>query len=665
MVTSVNVFSAARLLRRVVDALPGWKMVLKAVALGGLATALRYNGHTWWHVILAVLIVYIIISWRFVVIAVRTFPRDYKALVALIGLQLRLRQMKRTNKLVPGFFRDLVAKHPHKIALRYEGRSWTYQEMEEYSNRMANYFYEAGYKKDDVVAIFMESRPEFLCMWLGLAKIGVIGALINFNLRMDSLAHCIAVSNARGLIYGTELTDAIRDVKNLIPKQMVLFCSGEYKNETLSAVDLDHKLQKSSSIPAPVVPNRLLTDKLFYIYTSGTTGLPKAAIITHARFVYMADGMYKCFHMRPDDVIYCTLPLYHSAGGIVGAGQTIINGVTTVIRKKFSASRFWDDCIEYNCTIIQYIGEICRYLLAQPTKAAEQQHRIRMAIGNGLRPQIWDTFVKRFNIPQIAEFYGSTEGNANIVNIDGKPGAVGFNSRIVPWAYPIKLVLVDEDSGELVRDPRTGLCQQCEPGQPGELVGKIIKGDPTREFHGYVDPKATTKKVGHNVFRKGDMVFLSGDVLTMDELGYMYFRDRSGDTFRWKGENVSTSEVEGTVSRILHLRDVAVYGVEIPGVEGRCGMAAIVDDTNTLDLSILSHDLKQQLPSYARPMFLRLMESVDTTGTFKLIKGDLKREAFNPNIVTDKLFYMEVRSGEYKELNKEAYNDISSGKIRM
>ncbi|XP_070582201.1 long-chain fatty acid transport protein 4-like [Ptychodera flava] len=665
MVTSINAFSAARLLRRLISALPGWKMVLKAAALGGLATVLRYNGASWGHVIVATVVVYAALSWKFVVIAVKTFPRDFRALTALIGLRTMLYRMRKNNSLVPAFFREQVSKHPHKVALRCDGRSWTFQEIDEYSNRVANYFYESGYKKDDVVAIFTESKPEFICLWLGLSKIGVVAALINFNLRSDSLIHCIRASYAKGLIYGSELIDAMRDIKMSLSKTMVLYCSGQYKNETLSAVHLDEKLHQSSSLPPPVVPNRVITDKLFYIYTSGTTGMPKAAIITHARFAYMSYGMYKMFGMRPDDIVYCTLPLYHSAGGIVGCGQTVLNGLTTVIRKKFSASRFWDDCAEYNCTIVQYIGEICRYLLAQPEKAVEKQHNVRMAIGNGLRPQIWNKFVTRFNISQVAEFYGSTEGNANIVNIDGKPGAVGFNSMIVPWAYPIRLALVNEDTGELVRDRRTGLCVMAKPGEPGELVGKIIRGDPTREFHGYVNTQATKKKVAHNVFYQGDTAFLSGDVLVMDECGYMYFRDRAGDTFRWRGENVSTTEVEGTVSRILELRDVVVYGVEVPGVEGKCGMAAIVDEQNNLDLVAFANKIKKELPSYARPLFLRLADSVDTTGTFKLKKTDLKKEGFNPDIVKDSLYFMDLKSGDFKELTKQIYNDICAGKIRM
>nr|XP_006814019.1 PREDICTED: long-chain fatty acid transport protein 1-like [Saccoglossus kowalevskii] len=323
-------------------------------------------------------------------------------------------------------------------------------------------------------------------------------------------------------------------------------------------------LQKCSPLPPPVIANRCFTDRLFYIYTSGTTGLPKAAIITHARFVYMAYGMNRCFWMNSDDIIYCPLPLYHSAGGIVGIGQTIVSGITVVIRKKFSASQFWDDCITYNCTIIQYIGEICRYLKVQPVKAVEKQHKVRMAVGNGLRPQIWEEFVTRFNIPKIAEFYGSTEGNANIVNTNNKPGAVGFNSRIAPWAYPIKLVRVNEDTGEVIRDPRTGLCIICEPG-----------------------------------------------------------------------------------------------------VEGRCGMAAVVDKHHTLDLVALANNLKKQLPSYARPLFIRLVESVDTTGTFKIKKTELRKESFNPNVVKDKLYFSNSKTGEYQLINAQVYSDICNGKVRL
>ncbi|MBN3278882.1 S27A4 protein, partial [Polyodon spathula] len=344
-----------------------------------------------------------------------------------------------------------------------------------------------------------------------------------------------------------------------------LFCSGDWDpSKVPEETERLEPLLDAAPSHKPSPPNRGFTDRLFYIYTSGTTGMPKAAIVVHSRYYRMAALVYYGFGMSSDDVLYDCLPLYHSAGNIVGVGQCLLHGMTVVIKRKFSASRFWDDCVKYNCTIVQYIGEICRYLINQPVREAEKQHRVRMALGNGLRPSIWEEFTSRFNVPQIAEFYGATECNCSLGNFNNKVGACGFNSRILPFVYPIRLVKVDEETMELIRGP-DGVCIPCKPGEPGQLVGRIIQNDPLRRFDGYVNQSATSSKISHDVFKKGDSAYLSGDVLIMDQYGYMYFRDRTGDTFRWKGENVSTTEVEGTLSRLLDMTDVVVYGVEVPG----------------------------------------------------------------------------------------------------
>ena len=373
-----------------------------------------------------------------------------------------------------------------------------------------------------------------------------------------------------------------------------------------------------SPIPESVEKCTNFNDKLLYIYTSGTTGLPKAAVIKHSRFYFYCAGMYYLNNMGDvsDPIFYDPLPLYHSAGGIVGIGLMMVFGVTVVIRKKFSVRNFWKDCCRYDCTGAQYIGEICRYLLSAPETPEEKQHKIEIMFGNGLRPQIWTQFTNRFGIHRIGEFYGSTEGNSNVLNIDSVPGAVGFSSVLFPFVYPVRLIRVSE-TGDVLRDPDTGNCILCRPGEPGEFVGKIIKNHPARNFDGYVDAKATEKKIVRNVLKGGDMWFRSGDLLTMDEFGWMYFVDRLGDTFRWRGENVSTIEVEAVISNALKQQDSIVYGVEVPGVEGRAGMAAIVgspEEGAGLDLNAFLQAIKQHLPSYATPLFLRFVEHLDITG---------------------------------------------------
>uniref|UniRef100_A0A668W159 Arachidonate--CoA ligase n=1 Tax=Oreochromis aureus TaxID=47969 RepID=A0A668W159_OREAU len=539
---------------------------------------------------------------------------SFSAASVLLRVKLNVRRHLREKNTIPKIFAETVHRHGDKTALIFEGTGerWTFRQLDEYSNRVANLLLERGFKEGDVVALFMENRSQYVGIWLGMAKIGVEAALINFNLRLDALVHCVTISNAKAVIFGSELTD----------------------------------------------------DRLFYIYTSGTTGMPKAAIVVHSRYYRMAALVYYGFRMTSDDVLYDCLPLYHSAGNIVGVGQCLIHGMTVVIRKKFSASRFWDDCVKYNCTIVQYIGEICRYLLNQPVRDTERQHRVRMALGNGLRQSIWEEFMNRFNIPQIAEFYGATECNCSLGNFDNKMGACGFNSQILPFIYPIRLVRVDEETMELIRGP-DGVCIPCKPGEPGQLVGRIIQNDPLRRFDGYVSQTATNKKIAHSVFKKGDSAYLSGDVLIMDKYGHMYFKDRTGDTFRWKGENVSTTEVEGTLSRLLDMKDVVVYGVEVPGAEGKAGMAAIADPSHSTNLEKFVKDMEKALPPYARPVFLRFLPEVNKTGTFKFQKTELRRDSFDPSAVSDRLYFLDSSKGRYVQLDEELYRSILSGKCKL
>uniref|UniRef100_A0A8D0MRW7 Long-chain-fatty-acid--CoA ligase n=1 Tax=Sus scrofa TaxID=9823 RepID=A0A8D0MRW7_PIG len=531
-------------------------------------------------------------GWRFLRIVCKTARRDLFGLSVLIRVRLELRRHQRARHTIPQIFQAVARQQPEHLALvdAGSGACWTFAQLDAYSNAVANLFRQLGFVPGDVVAIFLEGRPEFVGLWLGLAKAGMEAALLNINLRREPLTFCLGTSGAKALVFGEELAVAVAEVSGQLGKSLVKFCSGDSRPEGLlpDTQLLDPLLKETSTAPLAQPPGKGMDDRLFYIYTSGTTGLPKAAIVVHSRYYRIAAFGHHSYRMQATDVIYDCLPLYHSAGNIVGVGQCLIYGLTVVLRKKFSASRFWEDCVKYNCTVVQYIGEICRYLLKQPVREAEGQHRVRLAVGNGLRPAIWEEFTERFGVRQIGEFYGATECNCSIANMDGKVGACGFNSRILPHVYPIRLVKVNEDTMELLRDAQ-GLCIPCQAGEPGLLVGQINQQDPLRRFDGYISESATSKKIAHSVFCKGDSAYLSGvqtmgvgcrgggsssyllfsplpgDVLVMDELGYMYFRDRSGDTFRWRGENVSTTEVEGVLSRLLGQTDVAVYGVAVPG----------------------------------------------------------------------------------------------------
>ncbi|KAK3532592.1 hypothetical protein QTP86_025363 [Hemibagrus guttatus] len=639
------------------------------VSLGSLGL-LRLLGAPWSWSVAAGLGLYLGSGgWRYLYVAVRTAKRDLHGVLVLLRVKLALLRHLRNGSTIPSIFAQTVARHPDKPALVYEatGETWTFSELDQLSNGVAHWALSQGWGSGDVVALLMESRPLQVALWLGLAKLGIEAALINFNLRRDSLMHCLSVSRARALIFGAELIDAVSEVSSSLSESMALFCTGDLSLDhmtSLKAQPLDSLLASMPHHPPSCTPSKGFSDRLFYIYTSGTTGLPKAAIVVHSRYYRMAAFGYYAFGMKKDDILYDCLPLYHSAGNIIGVGQCLINGLTVVVKKKFSASRFWEDCIKYNCTVVQYIGEICRYLLSQPVRPSERQHRVRLAVGNGLRPSVWEAFTQRFSIKQIGEFYGATECNCSIANMDGKVGSCGFNSMILPNIYPIKLVKVNEETMELVRN-KDGLCVPCQPGEPGLLVGKINQQDPLRRFDGYANQDATKKKIAYNVFKKNDSAYLSGDVLVMDELGYMYFRDRGGDTFRWKGENVSTTEVEGTLSSLLGQTDVAVYGVAVPGVEGKAGMAAIADSTGSFNCESFLREVQKVLPPYARPVFLRISPQVDTTGTFKIQKTRLQKEGFNPRITADQLYFLNSRAGRYEVMTEEMCNALVEGRIPL
>ncbi|GAB6024394.1 hypothetical protein CHUAL_009560 [Chamberlinius hualienensis] len=593
-------------------------------------------------------------------VALMTLPRDASGLLVLIRFRLALHKFYKNNRNIPYMFKECAKKNPNKVMFYYENQTWTYKQAEDYVNRVASVFWENGYRHGDVVALFMESRPEFVFIWLGLAKIGVVAALVNFNLRTQSLLHSITTANTKALVFGNELHEAVADVKSSLPKDMTYYvCGGnEEDSSVLYATPLTGLLHKSS-LSEPPKQEIKCTDPMVFIYTSGTTGFPKAAIITHLRFYFMTIGTYHTMAIEPNDIIYDALPLYHTMGGAMGAGQAICNGVSLAIRRKFSASQFWDDCIKYNCTVAQYIGEICRYLLLQEKKATEKSHKVRLVFGNGLRPQLWSSFVGRFGITNIREMYGATEGNANIVNMSNQPGAVGFISRIAPFAYPCSLIRIDEKTGEPIRNER-GLCVECRPGEAGEFVGKIVINSPDRNFDGYVNKSASEKKIVRDVFRKGDLAFLSGDILVMDNYGYLYFKDRTGDTFRWKGENVSTAQVEAVISNIIGLKDCVVYGVEVPDNEGKAGMVSILDPERLVNLESFAMALQKDLPIFARPLFLRILETLPMTGTYKMKKVELQADGFDPaKCGTNRLYYLKGGS-KYEPLTDQDCKAVSN-----
>ncbi|KAM9770427.1 long-chain fatty acid transport protein 1-like [Menidia menidia] len=608
-------------------------------------------------------------SWMNIIIVLLTIKRDLTLLAIIVRLRLSMYRNLRNRSTIPALFAKTVKMHPDKPAFIYEatGEVWTFRGLQERCHAVAHWALAQGWAEGDVVALYMENQPLVVALWLGLAMIGVEAALINHNLRQQSLLHCIGSCRAHTMVFGAEMTKAVSEVAGSLQPGTVLFKAGEEQEEkhcNFKVQSLDALLTGSPTHPPLYRLKKGFHDRLFYIYTSGTTGMPKAAVIVHSRYFRIATSVFHAFGVRRDDIVYTCLPLYHSAGAIMGVGQCLLFGATVVIRRKFSATRFWDDCVKHKCTVIQYIGEICRFLLAQPVGSSETHHQVRVAIGNGLRPAVWEEFVQRFRIKRVGEFYGATECNCSLINIDGKVGSCGFSCRIMSSFYPIRLVKVKEDHKELLRDSQ-GLCIPCLPGEPGMLVGCINDSDPLRRFDGYFDKDSTNEKIAHNVFKMGDSAYISGDLLVMDEYGYMYFKDRSGDTFRWRGENVSTTEVEGVLSRLLGHSDVAVYGVSVPGVEGKAGMAAIAHTGWNFDLDAFWMSVQSALPSYARPVFLRLLPSVDMTGTFKISKMRLQREGYKPQHTVEKIYFLNSHSGRYEAVTDELYDAIKQGRVSL
>ncbi|CAH4031587.1 unnamed protein product [Pieris brassicae] len=623
-------------------------------------------------IVLAVFVpLYVILYfWRFLYIVVKTAPRDMKALYCYVKILRLTNNFSKRDWTMPDIFHENVKRHPNKPCFLFEDETWTFKQVEDFSLRVSAVLKAQGVKKGDTVGVMASNYPEMPSIWLGTARIGGVSPLINTNQTGNTLLHSINVAKCDVLIYGSEFETAIQEVKKELNSSVRLLKFTRRPlntSDTVKTAESDNDFTHMLETTAPATWTKADSDgfngRLLYIYTSGTTGLPKAAVISSSRMCFMASGVHFLGSLNKNDVVYCPMPLYHSAGGVISVGQAFIFGCTVALRTKFSATSYFPDCIKYKATAAHYIGEMCRYILATPPVATDRQHKVRTVYGNGMRPTVWNEFINRFGIKKVVEFYGATEGNANILNIDNKPGAIGFVSRIIPAVYPIAIIKVDED-GEPIRDSK-GLCQVAKANEPGVFIGKIKPNNPSRAFLGYVNKEDSDKKIVRNVFNHGDSAFISGDILISDELGYLYFRDRTGDTFRWRGENVSTTEVEAAISRVADQRDAVVYGVEIPSNEGRAGMCGIVDSDGSLDLEKLAKDMAKDLPKYARPVFLRVMKSLDMTATFKIRKVDLQKEGYNPSILTDKLYYFDPKQNKYVSLGPEEYEKIISGQIRL
>jgi fatty-acyl-CoA synthase len=423
--------------------------------------------------------------------------------------------------------------------------------------------------------------------------------------------------------------------------------------------------QPSDALQLGARAHATLDDTALYIYTSGTTGMPKAAKVSHYRIMQWSHWFAGMLDTHAGDRMYNCLPLYHSVGGIVAAFATLVNGGSVVIRPRFSASDFWRDVRDERCTLFQYIGELCRYLVNTPPQPLETGHALRMACGNGLRPEVWSAFQTRFKIPHILEYYASTEGNFSLYNCEGEVGAIGRIPPFLASRLPVALLRFDVERGEPLRNA-DGWCERCATDETGEAVGLIPDSGAQRggRFEGYADPEATRRKVLRGVFKPGDAWYRTGDLMRRDARGFYYFVDRVGETYRWKGENVSTAEVLSALTSSPGVLDGVVYGVQVPGTDGRAGTAALLVSED-FDPAAFRADIALRLPSYARPVFLRILTAIEATGTFKPRKQDLLAGGFDPALVKDPLYFDDARAQRYVAVDAELFAAIAAGTVRV
>jgi fatty-acyl-CoA synthase len=586
-----------------------------------------------------------------------------RADIALIGgLRRTLKAYKTVEDGTAGSIgRDVervVDLYPDRPAIRFEGAELSYRQFDERANQYAHWALAQGLKKGDAVALLMGNRTDYVCAWIGLVKIGVVVGLINVNLIGPTLAHAITIADTDHVLVSADLAPALAAVIDSVPRKprpWVLDGEGT----------LDHALaQASTARPDQALRDAVtLEDLALYVYTSGTTGAPKAARMLHRRVLGMMRAFIGSGRASHEDRVYLTLPLYHGTGGLCGVGFALTTGGCIIIRRKFSASHFWTEAASERATVFFYIGELCRYLVNQPPSPADRAHRLRLGVGNGLRPEVWAQFQERFAIPRLLEFYGSTEGNVSLANLDGKIGSVG---RIPTWLQGrmnVRIVKFDVEREEPVRGP-DGLCIAAAPDEVGEALGEI-KDDARFKFEGYTgDAKQTERKLMRDVFAKGDVWFRTGDLLRRDKDGYLYFVDRIGDTFRWKGENVSTNEVADVLSQFDGVKEANVYGVKVGDLDGRAGMAALIIDP-ACDLDRLYAYVVSALPAYARPLFLRIQPEIETTGTFKYRKVELARDGFDPATTDEPIWFDDPLQKRYAPMTPALFADIQAGKYRL
>ncbi|MDG1065057.1 MAG: long-chain-acyl-CoA synthetase [Luminiphilus sp.] len=565
---------------------------------------------------------------------------------------------------VGGAFEDTVAAHPERTMLLFEGREWTYSEFNQWINRFARVLQARGVQRGDTVALFMENRAEFILSLLATLKVGASCALINNSLSGAGLVHCVQAARATHVIVGDErasVIDACRETLALNEFGSYLWFS-DADTSTCPDWCLDAKAEMVDHGVENIPITREITagEVALYIYTSGTTGLPKAAIMLHRKALAASTVLGRLgFRVKPTDRLYLCLPIYHTTGLGPGLLAFILSGGSVFLRRQFSASNFWSEVKQFKTNSFIYVGELCRYLNQQPEHPQEKNNPLEKMLGNGLRPDVWDAFKSRFAVERICEIYGSSEGNVTFANFFNKNRTIGATFA------KVALVAYDQENSEIIRNDE-GHCIEVTAGTPGLLLGEITAD---YAFDGYTNKDATGKKIIHDVLKPGDQWFDTGDLIREIDVGFAFgirhfqFVDRTGDTFRWRSENVSTNEVAEVLNQHLQIHLSNVYGVEVPGVEGRAGMAALsVDSPDNFDLAGFARLVDAQLPGYARPVFIRLQLSLETTGTFKLLKTELREQSFHLDQVGEDPVYVRLPNTEtYQRLDSTLYQSLCLG----
>jgi fatty-acyl-CoA synthase len=559
---------------------------------------------------------------------------------------------------------ELAQRFGEASALESRQGCLSYRALAEQAHRYARWALSTGLGAGDVIALLMPNKPEYVAIWLGLTRIGAAVALINTNLRGELLARSVKTVSPTRVIVDAALGRVWDEARAHLDSPVPCWLHGSNAG---NACQLDAAVAQFSGAALTVqeAAHPKLTDCALYIYTSGTTGLPKAAIVSHLRLMQWSHWFAGLMDTATTDRMYDCLPLYHSVGGIVAVGATLVGGGAVILRERFSAREFWSDVALERCTLFQYIGELCRYLCASPADPDETRHHLRLCCGNGLRQEVWPRFQERFGIPRILEYYAATEANFSLYNCEGRVGAIGRIPPFLSHRLPVALIRIDADAGTPLRD-EAGHCVRCTVGEAGEAIAQVSTavGAPSGRFEGYADTRASQQKLLRDVFQDGDVWYRSGDLMRQDPSGFFYFVDRLGDTFRWKGENVSTSEVGGVLASIKGVTDALVYGVAIANMDGRAAMCALVTNEE-FDLIVLRREVVERLPPYARPVFLRLVRSLDLTGTFRLSRQALAASGFDPAATSDPLYLDDRLRQAYVELDHTLYQHIQGGKYLL